>query len=66
MSDPTHLGNLAAGLIGGNVRADKLDSLPQLFSNVSLSLVICSAILLVLIIPIHRLMSRLHETEVKS
>ncbi|CAM3814055.1 peptide MFS transporter [Xenorhabdus thuongxuanensis] len=60
------LGNLAAGLIGGNVRADKLDSLPQLFSNVSLSLVICSAILLVLIIPIRRLMSRLHETEVKS
>ncbi|OTA21144.1 Di/tripeptide permease [Xenorhabdus beddingii] len=60
------LGNLAAGLIGGNVRADKLDSLPQLFSNVSLSLVICSVILLALIIPIRRLMSSLHETEVKS
>ncbi|MDX7999306.1 peptide MFS transporter [Xenorhabdus sp. Reich] len=60
------LGNLAAGLIGGNVRADKLDSLPQLFSNVSLSLVICSAILLVLIIPIRRLMSSLHESEARS
>ncbi|MEQ1964799.1 peptide MFS transporter [Xenorhabdus khoisanae] len=60
------LGNLAAGLIGGNVRADKLDSLPQLFSNVSLSLVICSAILLVLIVPIRRLMSSLHEAEAKS
>ncbi|AOM39464.1 peptide MFS transporter [Xenorhabdus hominickii] len=60
------LGNLAAGLIGGNVRADKLDSLPQLFSNVSLSLVICAAILLALIIPIRRLMSKLHEEEAKS
>ncbi|MDE1474834.1 peptide MFS transporter [Xenorhabdus bovienii] len=60
------LGNLAAGLIGGNVRADKLDSLPELFSNVSLSLIICSAVLLVLIIPIRRLMSNLHQAETKS
>lgn len=60
------LGNLAAGLIDGNVRADKLDSLPELFSNVSLSLIICSAVLLVLIIPIRRLMSNLHQAETKS
>ncbi|REF27971.1 POT family proton-dependent oligopeptide transporter [Xenorhabdus cabanillasii] len=57
------LGNLAAGLIGGNVRADKLDNLPQLFANVSLSLVICAVILLVLLVPVRRLMSSLHEAK---
>ncbi|PHM40276.1 hypothetical protein Xmau_02032 [Xenorhabdus mauleonii] len=60
------LGNLAAGLIGGNVRADQLDHLPQLFSNVSLSLVILSVILLAFIIPIRRLMNSVSETEAKS
>ncbi|CBJ81020.1 conserved hypothetical protein [Xenorhabdus bovienii SS-2004] len=60
------MGNLAAGLIGGNVRANKLDSLPELFSNVSLSLIICSAILLALIIPIRRLMNNFHQAETKS
>ncbi|CEE93841.1 putative Alkaline phosphatase [Xenorhabdus nematophila str. Anatoliense] len=58
------LGNLAAGLIGGNVRADQLDNLPQLFANVSLSLVICAVILLVLLVPIRRLMSNLHQSQV--
>ncbi|CDH30689.1 conserved hypothetical protein [Xenorhabdus bovienii str. Jollieti] len=48
------------------MRANKLDSLPELFSNVSLSLIICSAILLALIIPIRRLMNNFHQAETKS
>ncbi len=60
------LGNLAAGLIGGHVRADQLDSLPDLFSRVSLALVICAAVLMVLIVPIRRLLNNADKSEVKA
>lgn len=50
------LGNLAAGLIGGHVRADQLDSLPELFSRCAIALVICAAVLTLLIIPVRRML----------
>ncbi len=51
------LGNLAAGLIGGHVKADQLDMLPTLFARCSIALVICAAVLILLIVPIRRLMN---------
>ncbi|WP_145574714.1 peptide MFS transporter [Yersinia mollaretii] len=51
------LGNLAAGLIGGHVKADQLDMLPTLFARCSIALVICAAVLILLIVPIRRMMN---------
>lgn len=51
------LGNLAAGLIGGQVKADRLDLLPVLFARCSLALLICAAVLALFIIPIRRLIA---------
>ena len=50
------LGNLAAGLIGGHVKADQLDMLPDLFARCSVALLICAAVLIVLIVPIRRML----------
>jgi POT family proton-dependent oligopeptide transporter len=57
------LGNLAAGLIGGHVKADQLDMLPTLFARCSIALVICAAVLILLIVPIRRM---LENTQGKS
>lgn len=57
------LGNLAAGLIGGHVKADQLDMLPNLFARCSIALLICAAVLIVLIVPIRRM---LENTQSKS
>lgn len=57
------LGNLAAGLIGGHVKADQLDMLPDLFARCSVALLICAAVLIVLIVPIRRM---LENTQSKS
>ncbi|PVZ87943.1 MFS transporter [Serratia sp. S1B] len=51
------LGNLAAGLIGGHVKADQLDLLPTLFARCSIALVICAAVLILLIVPIRRMLA---------
>lgn len=50
------LGNLAAGLIGGHVKADQLDSLPDLFFRCSIALVICAVVLSLLIVPMRRML----------
>jgi POT family proton-dependent oligopeptide transporter len=50
------LGNLAAGLIGGHVKADQLDMLPDLFARCSIALLICAAVLCVLIVPVRRML----------
>ncbi|TBM19654.1 MFS transporter [Hafnia paralvei] len=50
------LGNLAAGLIGGQVKADQLDMLPDLFARCSIALVICAVVLALLIKPMRRMM----------
>lgn len=50
------LGNLAAGLIGGHVKADQLGMLPALFARCSIALVICAAVLILLIVPVRRML----------
>lgn len=57
------LGNLAAGLIGGQVKADQLDMLPNLFARCSNALLICAAVLIVLVMPVRRM---LENTQNKS
>ncbi len=42
------LGNLVAGLIGGNVSADKLAELPALFGRSAVALVLCALVLALL------------------
>ncbi|ORT94961.1 di-/tripeptide transporter, partial [Klebsiella pneumoniae] len=48
--------NLAAGLIGGHVKADQLSLLPDLFARCSIALLICAAVLAVLIVPVRRML----------
>jgi POT family proton-dependent oligopeptide transporter len=50
------LGNLIAGIVGGNVDPEKLNEMPQLFGRTSLSLFISAAVIWALIIPIRRMM----------
>ncbi len=50
------LGNPAAGLIGGHVKADQLSLLPDLFARCSIALLICAAVLAVLIVPVRRML----------
>jgi POT family proton-dependent oligopeptide transporter len=52
------LGNLIAGLVGGNVDPEKLAEMPALFQRTATSLFVAAALLLVLIVPIRRLMER--------
>jgi len=51
------LGNLIAGLVGGNVDPNRLEQMPQLFTATSLSLFVAAAVLLVLVVPIRRMMA---------
>lgn len=60
------LGNLAAGLMGGNVRPDKLDVMPDFFAHVSIALVICAAVLALLIIPVRKLLKNANSQEKAS
>jgi POT family proton-dependent oligopeptide transporter len=43
-------------LIGGQVKADQLDMLPDLFARCSIALVICAVVLALLIKPMRRMM----------
>jgi POT family proton-dependent oligopeptide transporter len=52
------LGNLVAGLIGGNVDPEKLAEMPALFQRTATSLFIATALLAALVIPIRRLMKQ--------
>ncbi len=52
------LGNLIAGLVGGNVDPEKLAEMPILFQRTAMSLFIASAVLAVLIVPIRNMMRR--------
>lgn len=51
------LGNLVAGLIGGNVSAERLDSLPSLFAQCALALFIGAIILILLIKPVKAMLA---------
>lgn len=57
------IGATAAGLIGGHVKADQLDMLPDLFARCSIALLICAAVLIVLIVPVRRM---LENAQVKT
>ena len=51
------LGNLVAGLIGGNVDPEKLNEMPALFQHTAYTLFIGAAILAVLVVPIRKMMT---------
>jgi POT family proton-dependent oligopeptide transporter len=50
------LGNLVAGLVGGNVNPENLEQMPQLFLRTSESLFAACAVLVLLVVPIRRMM----------
>jgi len=50
------LGNLIAGIVGGNVDPEKLEQMPLLFQRTSISLIAAAVVLLALVIPIRRMM----------
>ena len=54
----TSVGNLIAGLVGGNVDPEKLAEMPILFQRTAVSLFVAAALLLVLVVPIRRMMAR--------
>ncbi|MEO6525699.1 MAG: peptide MFS transporter [Gemmatimonadaceae bacterium] len=50
------LGNLIAGLVGGNVDPEKLQEMPILFQRTAISLFVAAAVLMMLVIPIRKMM----------
>ena len=52
------LGNLVAGLLGGQVDPEKLASMPLLFQRTAVTLFIASALLAALVIPIRNMIKR--------
>ncbi|SPL70445.1 Di-/tripeptide transporter [Acinetobacter stercoris] len=58
------LGNLMAGLIGGQVHADSIDNLPTLFMRCVIALVIGAIVLFLLKAPIKKLMTNTNSTDV--
>ena len=54
----TALGNLIAGLVGGNVDPEKLDQMPKLFIATTASLVIAGILLLIMVPFIKKLMPK--------
>jgi POT family proton-dependent oligopeptide transporter len=52
------LGNLIAGIVGGNVDPEKLSEMPILFQRTALSLFIATVVLVALIVPIRKMMAR--------
>ena len=52
------LGNLVAGLIGGNVDPEKLMQMPALFQRTATTLFIAALLLVLLIIPIRRMLQQ--------
>jgi POT family proton-dependent oligopeptide transporter len=51
------LGNLIAGIVGGNVDPNKLEQMPLLFQRTAISLFIAAAVLALLAFPIRRMMA---------
>jgi POT family proton-dependent oligopeptide transporter len=51
------LGNLIAGIVGGNVDPNKLEQMPLLFQRTALSLFVAAIVLALLAIPIRRMMA---------
>jgi POT family proton-dependent oligopeptide transporter len=51
------LGNLIAGIVGGNVDPNKLEQMPLLFQRTALSLLVAAVVIGLLTIPIRRMMA---------
>jgi POT family proton-dependent oligopeptide transporter len=51
------LGNLIAGIVGGNVDPNKLEQMPLLFQRTAISLFIAGAVIAALTVPIRRLLA---------
>jgi len=54
----TSLGNLIAGLVGGNVNPENLPDTPKLFAMTAGSLVVAGVVLAILIVPIRNMMAK--------
>jgi POT family proton-dependent oligopeptide transporter len=52
------LGNLIAGIVGGNVDPEKLSEMPILFQRTAMSLFIATVVLAAMIVPIRRMRQR--------
>lgn len=52
------MGNLVAAFFGGNVSADKIEGLPDLFTTMAVLLVVTAALLLVLAKPINNMLQK--------
>jgi POT family proton-dependent oligopeptide transporter len=50
------LGNLIAGLVGGNVDPEKLSQMPLLFQRTAISLFLAAGVLMLLVVPIRNMM----------
>jgi POT family proton-dependent oligopeptide transporter len=57
------VGNLIAGLVGGHVDPEKLDLMPQLFNRTAMSMFAFTALFLILIVPIKKMMSKTTATD---
>ncbi|MDB4915280.1 MAG: hypothetical protein JWM95_2924 [Gemmatimonadetes bacterium] len=55
------LGNLVAGLLGGNVDPEKLATMPALFQHTAYTLFAAAAILAILVVPIRKMMASRDE-----
>lgn len=55
------LGNLVAGIMAGNINKEQLQSMPALFSQVAIALMICAAVLAILIIPIKKMLQNANQ-----
>jgi POT family proton-dependent oligopeptide transporter len=55
------LGNLVAGLLGGNVDPEKLNEMPLLFQRTAFTLFAAAAILAALVIPVRKMMASREE-----
>ncbi|MDB4949811.1 MAG: amino acid/peptide transporter [Gemmatimonadetes bacterium] len=51
------LGNLIAGLVGGDVDPNKLEQMPALFQQTAISLLIAAVVIFALVVPIRRMMA---------
>jgi POT family proton-dependent oligopeptide transporter len=53
----TAVGNLIAGLVGGDVDPNRLEQMPRLFTTTAIWLIGSGAVLAILIVPIRRMMA---------
>jgi POT family proton-dependent oligopeptide transporter len=52
------LGNLIAGLVGGNVDPERLEQTPALFTWTAVALFASAGVLALMVVPIRRMMGR--------